>query len=323
MSDSPTLVFLDRDTLDAGDVDFSDLEAIGPVTYFPLTRSGERASRVGEAEIILTNKVMIDVETMDAAPKLKLIQVVATGINNVDVEAAKARGIAVCNVSGYSTPSVTQHTFALMLDLLSHVHTYAAEAPKWAESPIFTRLDHSIGELAGRTLGIAGLGSIGKSVATVAEAFGMKVIGLAREGGGTSTGTDGYERLPKERFFAESDVITLHCPLTEATQDLINRETLGMMKSTAVLINTGRGPLINESDLVEALKAGTIAGAGLDVLSVEPPPADHPLLDPSIPNLMITPHTAWASREARLRLLDRVVENLHAFLAGERLNRVD
>lgn len=324
MSDLPSLVFLDRDTLDAGDIDFTALEAIGPVTYHPRTSADERADRVGGAEILLTNKVLIDAATMDAAPRLRLIQVVATGINNVEIDAARARGVAVCNVSGYSTPSVTQHTFALLLNLISQVHTYAAEAPRWADSPIFTRLDHPIGELSGRTLGIAGLGAIGRSVAAVAEAFGMRVVGLAREGGASVPTADGdYPRLPRERFFAECDAISLHCPLTDDTRHLINRDTLALMKPGAFLINTGRGPLIDETALAEALRNRVIAGAGLDVLSAEPPAADHPLLDPTIPNLLVTPHTAWASREARRRLLDGVVANLLAFLSGERLNRVD
>lgn len=322
MSASPTLVFLDRDTLDAGDIDFAPLEAIGPVTYHPRTLADERAGRVGDAEIILTNKVLIDAAVMDAAPRLRLIQVVATGINNVELDAARARGIAVCNVSGYSTPSVTQHTFALLLNLISNVHAYAAEALRWADSPIFTRLDHPIGELSGRTLGVAGLGAIGRSVAAVAEAFGMRVVGLAREGAAPGSGGD-YPRLPRERFFSECDAITLHCPLTDDTHHLINRDTLALMKPSAFLINTGRGPLIDETALAEALRNRVIAGAGLDVLSVEPPSADHPLLDPAIPNLLVTPHTAWASREARRRLLDGVVANVLAFLSGERLNRVD
>lgn len=322
MSDSPTIVFLDRDTVDANDIDFSSLEAVGPVTYHPRTAPGELTGRLTDAEIILTNKVIIDAAAMGAAPKLRLIQVVATGINNVEIEAARERGIAVCNVSGYSTPAVTQHTFALLLNLVCKAHTYADEASRWAESPIFTRLDHPISELQGRILGIAGLGTIGRAVARVGEAFGMRVIGLARAGHAASTSGD-YERWPRDRFFAESDVISLHCPLTEDTHHLINRETLSQMKPTALLINTGRGPLIDESALAEALADGTIAGAGLDVLSSEPPASDHPLLDPALPNLLVTPHTAWASVESRTRLMEGVVENLHAFLAGERRNRVD
>lgn len=320
MNDSPSIVFLDRDTLDADDIDFAALEAIGPVTYFPRTAPEQLADRIAGAEIILSNKVVIDAAAMDSAPNLKMIQVVATGINNVDTDAARERQIVVSNVSGYSTPSVTQHTFALMLNLISRVHTYAAEAGQWAQSPIFTRLDHPIAELEGRTLGIAGLGTIGKSVARVGDAFGMKVVGLAREGADSSSGQ--FERWSRDQFFAESDVVSLHCPLTEQTHHLINGETLALMKPTSLLINTGRGPLVDEPALAEALRSGSIGGAGLDVLSVEPPPADHPLLDPSIPNLLITPHTAWASREARTRLLDEVVKNLRAFQAGEDRNRV-
>jgi glycerate dehydrogenase len=318
---SPRLIFLDRSTLDADDIDFAPLEDIGPVTYYPLTQPEETAERIANAQVILTNKVVIDEAAMASAPDLKMIQVVATGYNNVDLDAARARGIAVCNVSGYSSPSVTQHTFALILNLLSKAHIYAAEAPLWAESPIFTRLDHPISESSGKVLGIVGLGSIGRVVAKVGEAMGMHVVGLARDDATAST--HNFERMPKDRFFAEADIISLHCPLTEDNHHLINADTLGKMKSSSILINTGRGALIDESALAEALKNGTIAGAGLDVLSVEPPPADHPLLDPSIPNLIVTPHTAWASVESRRRLLVGVVENINGFINGERLNRVD
>lgn len=315
------IVFLDRETLDAGDIDFSALEMLGSVTYHGVSRPAEVPSRVANTEVILTNKTVIDAAVMEAAPGLRLIQVVATGINNVDMEAARSRGIAVCNVSGYSTPSVAQHTFALLLNLVTNAHRYAAEPRRWAESPIFTRLDYPIGELAGRTLGIAGLGDIGRAVARIGGAFGMRIVGLSRQGMiGDQTG---FDRIPRDRFFAESDVISLHCPLTDETRRLIRKETLEMMKPTAFLVNTGRGPLVDEADLIEALRSGQIAGAGLDVLSIEPPAPDHPLLDPTIPNLVVTPHTAWASRESRRRLLTGVVANLRAFLAGDRLNRVD
>ena len=314
------IVFLDRDTLDAGDIDFAPLEALGPVTYHGVTRPADLHGRLAGAGIVLTNKVVIDAAAMDAAPDLKLIQVVATGTNNVDLNAARERGIAVCNVSGYSTPSVAQQTFALLLNLVTSTHRLAAESPRWAESPIFTRLDYPITELAGRTLGIAGLGEIGRAVARIGEAFGMTVVGLGRPSSASDPGD--YPRLPRERYFAECDVISLHCPLTEDNRHLINADTLAMMKPTAFLINTGRGPLVDETALLDALRTGRIAGAGLDVLSVEPPAPGHPLLDPSLTNLIVTPHTAWASREARRRLLDRVVANLRAFLAGESLVRV-
>lgn len=315
------IVFLDRDTLDAGDIDFGPLEAVGPVTYHGITRPADLHARLAGAGIVLTNKVVIDGPAMDAAPDLRLIQVVATGTNNVDLAAARERGIAVCNVSGYSTPSVAQQTFALLLNLVTSTHRLAAEAPRWAESPIFTRLDYPITELAGRTLGIAGLGEIGRAVARIGEAFGMTIVGLGRAGA-PAAASDDYPRLPRERFFAECDVISLHCPLTEDNRHLINADTLALMKPTAYLINTGRGPLVDESALLDALRAGRIAGAGLDVLSVEPPAPGHPLLDPALTNLIVTPHTAWASREARRRLFDRVVANLSAFLAGEPLVRV-
>lgn len=319
MSDS--IVFLDRDTLDAaGDIDFTALNSLGEVILHPVSRAGEIPGRVAGAGIVLTNKAPVDALAMDAAPALKLIQVAATGVNNVDLDAARARGIDVRNVSGYSTPSVVQHTFALMLNLATQAHRYAAEAPLWAESPHFTRLDHPVRELAGKTLGIAGLGAIGRAVARVGEAFGMRVVGLARGDGESPPGD--HLRLAKDRFFAEADVISLHCPLTEDTRHLIHAGTLALMKPTAFLVNTGRGDLVDETALIDALRSGRIAGAGLDVLSREPPPSDHPLLDPSIPNLIVTPHTAWSSRESRQRLLDEVVANIRDFRAGGSRNRV-
>ncbi len=317
---TPNIVFLDRDTTDANDVDFSKIEALGNLTSFPVTSPDQVAERIASADIVLTNKVVVNGAAMDSAPNLKLIQVVATGVNNVDLDGAKERGITVCNVSGYSTTGVVQHTFALMLNLMTNVHRYAAEPEKWADSPHFTRLDHLVSELAGKTLGIAGLGSIGSAVADVAEAFGMKVVGLARDGSAASDGE--RPRIEKAKFFAESDVISLHCPLTDATHHLINSETLSIMKPSSFLINTGRGDLVNEPDLITALKSGEIAGAGLDVLSAEPPAADHPLLVGGMSNLLVTPHTAWSSIESRVRLLDGVAANISAFLGGGSENRV-
>ncbi|MDA7673033.1 D-2-hydroxyacid dehydrogenase [Verrucomicrobiales bacterium] len=318
MNTPPKIVFLDRDTTDADDIDFSEIEASGEFLTFPITSPNQVNDRIADAEIVMMNKVVINGDAMDAAPNLKLIQVVATGVNNVDLEAAKSRGIAVCNVSGYSTPGVVQHTFTLILNLMTNVHRFAAEPEKWAASPHFTRLDFPVSELAGKTLGIAGLGSIGGAVADVAEAFGMRVIGLARDGAGSS---GDRARLERAAFFAEADVISLHCPLTDDTHHLINSETLSQMKSSAILINTGRGDLVNEPDLLAALKAGEIAGAGLDVLSAEPPASGHPLLE-RLPNLLITPHTAWSSIESRVRLIEGVASNLRAFLNGEKENRV-
>ncbi|MCG8599253.1 MAG: D-2-hydroxyacid dehydrogenase [Verrucomicrobiales bacterium] len=318
------IVFLDRSTADRNapgteDVDFSALEALGEVISHDMTLPEDTADRIADADIVLSNKVVIGPAEMDAAKKLKLIQVVATGVNNVDLDAAKERELAVCNVSGYSTEAVAQHVFASLLNLESNVHRFAAEPEKWAESPIFTRLDYPVGELAGKTLGIVGLGSIGKAVARIGLAFGMNVIALAREGSDT---TGGMPRLPLDEFLAVADVITLHCPLTPGTHHFINADTLGKMKTSSLLINTGRGDLVDEPALVEALQSGTIRGAAVDVLTPEPPSADHPFLTAGLENLFITPHTAWSSLEARQRLIDGVVENIEAFRKGEKKNRV-
>lgn len=313
------LVFLDLATTDRGDLDFSELEKLGSLVTYPTTAPHEIAERIKDAEIVLSNKVVLGAAEMDSAANLKLIQVVATGINNIDLDAAKERELAVCNVSGYSTEAVAQHVFASLLNLTSNVHRFAAEPEKWAQSPVFTRLDFPVGELSGKTLGIVGLGSIGKAVARIAEAFGMEVIAYGREG---SSDSGAIPRLSPEAFFAASDVITLHCPLTEETRHLIKGETLNMMKPEAILINTGRGDLVHEESLVEALKNGTIAAAAIDVLTPEPPPADHPFLTAGLTNLFITPHTAWSAKEARQRLLDGIVENIKAFRNGEQVNRV-
>lgn len=317
-----TLVFLDRDTTDRGDIDFSGIESLGKLISYPVSTREETAGRIAEAEIVLTNKAVIGPSEMDAAKNLKLIQVVATGVNNIDLNAAKERDLAVCNVSGYSTEAVAQHVFASLLNLMTNVHRFAAEPEKWAQSPIFTRLDFPVTELAGKTLGIVGLGSIGRAVARIAGAFGMKVIAYGREG----SSTEGpVPRLGHEAFFAAADAITLHCPLTPETHHFINANTLELMRPGAVLINTGRGDLVNEAALVHALESGAIRGAAVDVLTPEPPAADHPFLvacAAGLDNLFITPHTAWSAREARQRLLDGIVANVLAFRKGERVNRV-
>lgn len=312
-------VFLDSATVDRGDVDLSGLQAEGPLTLHPVTSRGEAAGRCAEMEIVITNKVPIDADLLDAAPGIKLVVAAATGVNHIDLDACREAGIAVANVADYSTESVAQHTFALILELATRVGAINSRVrEEWPSSPIFTRLDHPLIELAGRTLGIAGLGAIGSAVGRIGQAFGMKVIALARSGA-----TDGdIPRLPDEEFFASADVISLHCPLTPDTERMINAERLGRMKSTAFLINTGRGPLIDEPALAAALRNGDICGAGLDVLSVEPPPATHPLLAADIPNLVITPHTAWSPREARNRLIEGIVDDIRAFKSGRELNRI-
>ncbi len=320
---SDTLVFLDRATTDRGDLDFSGVESLGRLVSHSTSTREETRERLAEADIVLTNKAIVGAEEMEAAPNLKLIQVVATGVNNIDLDAARDRGLAVCNVAGYSTEAVAQHVFASLLNLASNVHRYAAEPEKWAQSPIFTRLDHPVVELSGKTLGIVGLGSIGRAVARIGAAFGMEVVAYGREG---ASEEGDIPRLAPDEFFATADAITLHCPLTPETRHFIHAGTLAKMKSGAFLVNTGRGDLVHETDLVAALRKGTIRGAAVDVLTPEPPSADHPFLAAvadGLDNLLVTPHTAWSAVEARQRLLDGVVANIVAFRAGERLNRVD
>ena len=309
--------FLDASTV--GDIDLSELAAFGQLETYPVTTPEETIARLQDADIAITNKVLLDAEVLKNVPKLKLICIAATGTNCVDLEVAKKAGITVCNVAGYSTASVTQHTLGLLINLATGMNRYAGEADKWAQSPIFTRLDYPMIDLEGKTLGIIGLGTIGKSVARAAQGLGMNIIALARDGAQAGE----IARLERESFFATADAITLHCPLTPGTEKIINRETLAMMKSSAFLLNTGRGQLVDEEDLAEALKTGVIAGAGLDVLTQEPPSADHVLLNAEIPNLVITPHTAWASIESRRKLLDGVVGNITRYLAGDAKNVVN
>lgn len=316
------LVFLDRNTTDRGDIDFSGIESLGELISYPVSTREETADRIADANIVLTNKAIIGATEMDAAKNLKLIQVVATGVNNIDLEAARERDLAVCNVSDYSTGAVAQHVFASLLNLFTNVHRFAAEPGKWAESPHFTRLDYPVTELAGKTLGIVGLGAIGSAVARIGGAFGMKVIAYGRVG---ASNEGPVPRFDHETFFASADVITLHCPLTPETRHLIQRDSLALMKPGAVLINTGRGDLVQENDLVAALRARSIRAAAIDVLTPEPPPPTHPFLAAcaaGLDNLFITPHIAWSAREARQRLLDGIVGNIRAFRAGERVNRV-
>ena len=314
------LVFLDRSTTDRGDLDFSGLESLGQLVSHATSTREETRGRLAEADIVLSNKAVLGAEEMDAAPRLRMIQVVATGYNNIDLEAARARGLAVCNVSGYSTEAVAQHVFASLLNLATNVHRFAAEPQEWARSPIFTRLDYPVMELAGKTLGIVGLGSIGRAVARIGAAFGMDVVAYARDGAAEA---GDIPRLGPDEFFARADAVTLHCPLTPETRHFIHAGTLARMKPGAFLINTGRGDLVNEPDLVAALSEGHLGGAAVDVLTPEPPAPDHPFLAAGLDNLLITPHTAWSAREARQRLLDGIVANVLAFRAGERLNRVD
>lgn len=309
------ITFLDASTV--GDVSLDALKALGEFEAHATSTPEQTRERLKHSTIAITNKALIGAGAIAAAQNLRLICVAATGTNCVDIEAARDAHIPVCNVAGYSTAGVEQHTIGMLINLATNMHRLANETRAWVESPIFTRLDYPIVDLAGKTLGIIGLGTIGKSVAKAAQGLGMDVVALAREGAGESI----CPRLPREQFFSECDAISLHCPLTTETCGIINAETLGMMKPSAFLLNTGRGQLVNEADLAEALKNGGIAGAGLDVLTEEPPPADHILLDPTVPNLLITPHTAWASAESRKRVIAGVAENIESFFQCEESNR--
>ncbi|MCE7040985.1 D-2-hydroxyacid dehydrogenase [Dyadobacter sp. CY312] len=308
------IVILDGYTLNPGDLDWAPLLELGEVEIYDRSGKNEIVERALEAEAILVNKVVISREILEQLPKLKYIGVAATGYNNIDIEAAQEQNITVTNVKAYGPASVAQHTFALLLALVNRIETHSQSVfnGDWASSPDFAYWKTPLTELAGKTMGLVGLGDIGSQVASIAKAFGMKVIAY-RKNPVLTEATD-ITMVTLDAIFKRSDVVSLHCPLTEETKGLINAETLGLMKRSALLINTGRGPLINENDLAEALKNGTIAGAGLDVLSTEPPVASNPLL--SAPHCVITPHIAWATFEARTRLLKMVADNLRAFING-------
>jgi glycerate dehydrogenase len=313
-------VFLDFATVSRNDVDLSTLEnAIADWTYYATTNANETAERIKQAEIVVSNKVIIDRNVMQASDNLKLICIAATGTNNVDLEAAKELGIRVSNVAGYSTPSVVQQVFAMILGLTTRQaeHTQAINAGRWQQSDQFCLLDFPFRELQGKRMGIVGYGGLGKAVAQVAEAFGMEILLANRPGGEPTPG-----RTPLQELLPQVDILSLHCPLTEQTRDLIGTEELKLMKSDALLINCARGGVVDESALAQALLEGEIAGAGVDVLTTEPPTDGNPLLDSEIPNLILTPHIAWASKESRQRLINGVAANIIAFYHGEMRNAV-
>ncbi len=316
----PKIVVLDGYTLNPGDLDWAPLHAVGDCSIHDRTPREQVVERAADAEIVLTNKALVLRDAIERLPKLRYIGVLATGYNVVDTAAAKERGIPVTNVPGYGTASVAQHVFALLLELTQRTghHAQTVRDGRWSACPDFCYWDFPLLELAGRTLGIVGYGEIGRAVARIGLAFGMKIIASTRT---PRAATDGVEFVAVEELFRRSDVVTLHCPLTEQTRGLVNPARLSLMKPTAFLINTGRGPLVVEADLAAALNSGRIAGAGLDVLSTEPPPASNPLL--TAKNCLITPHIAWATREARARLLGRAVGKLRAFLAGQPRNVVN
>jgi glycerate dehydrogenase len=313
-------VFLDYDTVSNGDLDTSALTRAMPgLEFHGSTDGGEAAARLAGAEIVLLNKFVLTRAHMLAA-NLKLIALAATGTDNVDLEAARERGVGVCNVRGYCSQSLTQHVWSLILSLTQHLHQYTRLATdgSWVQSESFTVLKHPIRELAGRTLGIVGWGELGRAAAKPAEAFGMRVMIANRPGGAHAAG-----RFDLDRVLEAADVISLHCPLTLRTRGLIGARELALMKPDALLINTARGGLIDGQALAAALRAGRLGGAGIDVLPQEPPVDGDPLLDPDIPNLLITPHIAWAAREARQRCIDEIAANVQDFLDGGRRARVD
>jgi len=315
------IVVIEGYSLNPGDLSWAGLEALGTLTMYDRTPQHLIVERCKDAEIVFTNKEPLGRNIMERLPKLKFIGVLATGYNCVDIAAARDLGIVVSNVPGYGTNSVVQLSFALLLELTLRVqdHSNAVRNGDWSRSPDFCFWNYPLIELSGKTMGIIGFGDIGKKVGDVASAFGMKVIGNSR------TRTDQSHRsnfrwASVEELLEQSDVVSLHCPLTPDTTGLIKRDNLKRMKPSAFLLNTSRGPLIVEQDLADALNEGLIAGAGIDVLSKEPPPPDNPLL--SARNCIITPHIAWATREARVRLMDIVVSNTKAYIGGSPVNVV-
>ena len=308
------IVILDGYTANPGDLTWKPLEVIGPLTVYDRTRSEDTIQRAKDAEIVLTNKVLLQRREIEQLPNLKYIGVLATGYNVVDVEAARERGIIVTNVPAYSTESVAQMVFAHLLTVTNHTEHYAIQnrSGKWTSCPDFAYWDTPLTELANKTFGIVGLGNIGKRVAAIAQAFGMKVLAYTSKR--AEELPSGISKRTLAELLAESDVVSLHCPLTPDTRHLINRETIGRMKPSAILINTGRGPLVNDQDVAEALKAGCLRAYCADVLSEEPPRADNPLLQ--CENAFITPHIAWATEEARTRLIAVAIDNVKAFVEG-------
>ena len=313
-------VILDGYTTNPGDLSWASIEAIGPLTVYDRTPDELILARAADADTLITNKTHLSAATIAALPQLRYIGLLSTGVNVVDLDAARARRIPVCNVPEYSTPNVAQATFALLLELTNQVgrHATGVREGRWTACEDFCYWETDLVELSGLTLGLVGYGRIARAVAAVGRAFGMRVIAHRRQPGAAAD--DGTPCVGLDELFGTSDVVSLHCPLTPVTEGLVDARRLALMKPTAFLINTARGGLVVEADLAAALDAGLIAGAGLDVLSAEPPPAANPLLRAR--NCLITPHVAWATRHARARLIETVAQNLAAFVAGTPQNVV-
>jgi glycerate dehydrogenase len=310
------VVVLDGHALNPGDLSWSTLEQIADVEVHPRTAPEELLARASGADILLTNKTQLREVTLSQRPALRYIGVLASGFDVIDRNVAKSRGIVVTNIPTYGTDSVAQFTFALLLELCHRIqkHSDSVAANEWAQSPDWSYHKFPLIELARKTMGIIGMGRIGGRVAQIAQAFGMQVIAADV----VQTGQFDWVEVPE--LFSRADVVSLHCPLTPENRGFVNAENLHRMKPTALLINTSRGPLVNEADLAEALRAGKLAGAALDVLPQEPPVNGSPLI--GLPNCIVTPHIAWATKEARARLLDQAVANIAAFAAGKPINRV-
>ena len=315
------ITILDGYGLNPGDLSWTGFEKLGELTVFPRTSPSQLMERAKNSEVLITNKTVIDAKAIEALPELKYIGVLATGYNVVDVEAAAKHGITVTNIPAYSTMSVAQHVFALLLAVTDRAEHYAMEVAqgKWTSSKDFCFWDTQLTELAGKTFGIIGLGNIGKAVARIASAFGMNVSAFSSKDQDDLPAD--VKKVSLDTLFESSDVISLHCPLTPSTLHIINKEAIRKMKRGVILINTGRGPLVDEEAVANALQEGKIGAFCADVLSTEPPSADNPLL--KAPNSFITPHIAWATKEARLRLMNIAVDNLKRFLEGIPVNVVN
>lgn len=313
------IVYLDGYTLNPGDLSWEPLEKLGNFTVYDRTPADKIVERAADADIALTNKVQFTGDILLRLPRLKYIGVTATGYNNVDLITARAQGITVTNVRGYSTPAVAQHTFSLLLSLTNRIelHNESVHAGEWIHSTDWCYWKSPLVELSGKTMGLIGLGDIGWQVARIAQAFGMRVLAHRKS---AMPAKEGIELVELDRLFRESDVVSLHCPLTDETSEIINENTLALMKPTAYLINTGRGGLLHEQQVANALNEGQLAGAAFDVLSTEPPKAGNPLL--TARNCIITPHIAWALYESRERLLHMAAENVAAFMKGNPTNVV-
>lgn len=306
------LVILDGHTLNPGDFSWKALEAFGSLTVYDRTSAEQIIARIGDGEIVFTNKTHLSRDVFQRCPAIRYVGVLATGYNVVDMAAAKEHGVVVTNVPAYSTAAVAQHVFALLLELTNHVgyHSQSVNAGEWQRCADFCYWNKPLMELSGKTLGIIGFGNIGRTTARLAAAFDMKVLTSSSH----TQPSDGVEAVSMEELLAQSDIISLHCPLTEENRGFINRENISRMKDGVFLINTARGPLISSADLYDALISGKVGGAALDVLGEEPPSTHEPLI--GAPNCIITPHLAWAPLETRQRLFDIALHNLEAFLRG-------